>query len=194
MGLVEAGELPLALGALVALRQGGGPARDLVGRHHRLLEAVDARDDRREQGRRVALEVVDLERQLVDALEQHREPVGRGDRDDEGVEPGLERLVAQQPRAEAVHGVDAELLEPALELVLHAGAQGVGRLLGRGQREDLLGCQAARGREPRVAGQERAGLARPGGAHDDERTSAMCGHLALRGGEAVERIGHAPRI
>ena len=82
----------------------------------------------------------------------------------------------------------------ALELVLDAGAQRVGGRLGRGQREDLLGRQAARGGEPRVAGQERAGLAGPGGADDDERTAAMCGHLALRGGEAVERIGHAPRI
>ena len=66
---------------------------------------------------------MDLERELVDALEQHRQPVGGRDGDDEGVEAGLERLVAQQARAEAVHGVDGKLLEAALELVLDAGAQ-----------------------------------------------------------------------
>jgi hypothetical protein len=38
---------------------------------------------------------VQLQRELVDALEQHREPVGGRDRHDERIEPGLERLVAQ---------------------------------------------------------------------------------------------------
>ena len=147
-----------------------------------------------EQGRRVALEVVDLERELVDALEQHRQPVGRRDGDDEGVEAGLERLVAQQARAEAVHGVDGELLEAALELVLDAGAQGVGGGLRGRQGEDLLGGQPAGRGEPRVARQQRARLARARGAHDEQRAPAMGGDLALRRGEAVERIGHAPRI
>jgi hypothetical protein len=137
---------------------------------------------------------VDLERQLVDALEQHRQPVGRGDRDDEGVEPGLERLVAQQPRAEAVDGVDGQLLEAPLELVLDAGAQRVGRGLRGGEREDLLRRQAAGGREPGVAGQQGAGLAGARGADDEQRAPAVRGDLALRGGEAVERIGHARRI
>ena len=56
-----------------------------------------------EQRARVAAEVVAAQRQLVDPLEQHA-PAGRpastgvGER----VEPGLERLVAQQPGAEAV--------------------------------------------------------------------------------------------
>ena len=194
VGRVEAGELALALGALVALREGGGPARDLIGGDHRLLEAVDAGDDRRQQGGRVALEVVDLERQLVDALEQHGQAVGRGDRHDERVEARLEGLVAQQARAEPVDRVDGELLEAALELVLDAGAQRVGGGLRGGEGEDLLGSQPAGRGEPRVAGQQRARLARARGAHDEQRAAAMGGDLALRGGEAVERIGHAPRI
>jgi hypothetical protein len=45
-----------------------------------------------------------------------------------------------------------------------------------------------------VAGQQRARLARARGADDDQRTPAVCGDLALGRGEAVERIGHAPRI
>ena len=194
VGLVDVRELALALGALIARGQAGRPARDLVGADHRLLEAVDAGDDRRQQRRRVALEVVDLERQLVDALEQHRQPVGRGDGHHEGIEPGLERLVAQQARGEAVDGVDGELLEAALELVLHAGAQRVGGGLGGREGEDLLGREPAGRRQPRVARQQRARLAGARGAHDDQRTPAVRGDLALRGGEAVERIGHAPRI
>ena len=69
------------------------------------------------------------QRQLVDVLEQHREPVGGGDGDDERVEPGLERLVAQQARAEARDGVDGELLEAAVEQRLDLAAHGVRRRL-----------------------------------------------------------------
>jgi hypothetical protein len=39
-----------------------------------------------------------------------------------------------------------------------------------------------------------ARLARARGAHDDQRAAVVSDHLALRGGEAVERIGHLPRI
>ena len=195
MGLVEAGELALALGALVALREGGGPARDLVGRDHRLLEAVDAGDDRRQQGRRVALEVVDLEGELVDALEQHREPVGRRDRDDERIEPGLERLVAQQPRAEAVHGVDGELLEAALELVLHAGAQRVGGRLRGGEREDLLASAAGAGApataDPREGGAFAA--ARDAVTTGRPKDGASCPSGLRRDRSAAAPMGADPR-
>ena len=69
------------------------------------------RDDRAEQRARVAAQVVVAQRQLVDALEQHREPVGRRrPASANGSTPGLERLVAQQPRAEAVERRDRELL------------------------------------------------------------------------------------
>ena len=137
---------------------------------------------------------MDLERELVDALEEHGQPVGGRDGDDEGIEAGFERLVAQQAGAEPVHRVDGELLEAALELVLDAGAQRVGGGLRGREGEDLLGGQPAGRGEPRVASQQRARLARAGGPHDEQRTPAMGGDLALRRGEAVERIGHAPRI
>jgi hypothetical protein len=39
-----------------------------------------------------------------------------------------------------------------------------------------------------------ARLARARGAHNDQRAAAVSDHLALRGGEAVERIGHVPRV
>ena len=82
---------------------------------------------RAEQRRRAAAQVVAAQRQLVDAVEQQREPVGGRGGHHERVDPRLERLVAQQPRAEAVDGVDRQLLErPVAERVLDAGAQRVG--------------------------------------------------------------------
>ena len=114
VGPVERGELALALGALVAGRQRGGPPLVLARGDHRVLEAVDPGDHARQQRRRVAAQVVAAQRQLVDVLEQQGEPVGGPDRHDEGVQPGLERLVAQQARAEAVHRVDGQLREPAV--------------------------------------------------------------------------------
>ena len=57
--------------------------------------------DRAEQRARVAAQVVRGERQLVDPLEQQRQPVGRRHRRGERVDARLERLLAQQPRAEA---------------------------------------------------------------------------------------------
>jgi hypothetical protein len=194
MGGVDRRELALALGAVVARRQLGRPARDLLGGDHRVLEAIDPRDHRGQQRGRAALEVVPLQRELVDALEQHGEAVGGRDRDDERVEPGLERLVAQQPRAEAMDGVHRELLEPALELVLDAGAHRVGRGLRRGQGQHLLGRQPAGRGQPRVAVAKCPRLARPRRAHDDQRTAAVSDDLALARSEPIERIGHVPRI
>ena len=118
VGPVERGELALALGALVAGRQRGRPPLVLARGDQRVLEAVDPGDDAGQQRRRVAAQVVAAQRQLVDVLEQEGEAVGGADGHDEGVQPGLERLVAQQARAEAVHRVDGELGEPAVQRVL----------------------------------------------------------------------------
>ena len=80
---------------------------------------------------RVAADVVRGERQLVDALEQHRQAVGGRDRRGERVEPGLERLVVQHVGAEAVDGGDGQLLEAAVEAALEPLAQRVGAGLAR---------------------------------------------------------------
>ena len=74
VGGVDGGELALAVG-LGPERP--GPRRVVLVRDELVLEAVDAADDRAEQGARVAAQVVRGERQLVDALEQHRDAVGR---------------------------------------------------------------------------------------------------------------------
>jgi hypothetical protein len=137
---------------------------------------------------------VHAQRELVDVLEEHRQAVGRGDRRDERVEAGLERLVVQQARAEPGHRVDRELLEAAVEQALDAGAQRVRRGLRAGEREHLLGRGAALGRQPRMAVHERARLAGARGAQHEQRTAAVRDHGLLGRGEGTGRIGHVPRV
>ena len=50
------------------------------------------------------------QRQLVEAVEQDRQPVRTAHRGEEGVEPGLERVLAQQPLGGPLVGADPELL------------------------------------------------------------------------------------
>ena len=124
VGAVDLRELALALGALVA---GGQPRRPRPATSSavtaRLLEAVDPSQHAGEHRRRVAAEVVQAQRQLVDALEQHREPVGVRDGHDERVEARLVGLVAQQARAEPVDGVHVQLREAVADPGLDLGAQ-----------------------------------------------------------------------
>ena len=104
VGGVDRGELALARGARAIgralLGQLRRPGRVVARRDQLVLEPVDPLHDRAEQRARVAAQVVRGERQLVDPLEQHREPVRGGDGRGERVDAGLERLLAQQPRAE----------------------------------------------------------------------------------------------
>ena len=125
-----------------------------------VLEPVDAGDHAAQQHGRVAGEVVEAQRQLVDALEQHGQAVGGRRRGDERVEAGLERLVVQQPRAEPVDGVDGELVEAAVQLVLDRRAQAVGGGLRRGHGEDGLGRQAAAATPARRGGRRARGSCR----------------------------------
>ena len=115
---------------------------------------------------RVAADVVRGERQLVDPLEQHREAVGGRDRRGERVEPGLQRLVVQHVRAEAVDGRDGELLEAAVEAALQPLAQRVGAGLRDGQGEDRLRRQALLAHQPGEALAQDGRLARAGAAQD----------------------------
>jgi hypothetical protein len=137
---------------------------------------------------------VQAQRQLVDVLEQHRQAIGRRDRHGEGVQPRLQRLVVQEPRAEAVDGVDGELLEATVQPVLDAGTQLVGGRLGERQGQHALRRQAAGARQPGVAGQQGARLPRSRGAHDEQRAAPMGDHPALNLCETGERFGHDPRI
>jgi hypothetical protein len=177
-------ELALAGGARpLGLAERRRPGGVVLAGDELVLEAVDPADDRAEHRARVAAQVVVAQRQIVDALEQHREPVGRGDRRGERVDAGLERLVVQQPCAEALEGRDRGLLggRPA-EPLLDPLAQRVG---GRREHEDALGRHRV-GRalcEPGEALDERRGLACARTADDEQRPPAVLDGLVLGGGE-----------
>ena len=78
MGAVDLGELALERGARRVLGQrerpsaGSRSAIDQLG-----LEPVDPAHEAAQQGVRPPAEVVVLERELVDPLDQHRQPVAR---------------------------------------------------------------------------------------------------------------------
>jgi hypothetical protein len=130
---VKARELELALGVRprrVVVRDAREPPRVaevVVGRDHLVLQPVDPRDEAREQRRRVASRLVVTQGEVVEALEQQGESVGRGHRREEGVDPRLERLVLEQPRAKRVEGRDVQLLVGIFEQRLHPLAHLGGR-------------------------------------------------------------------
>ena len=187
---VQAGELALALrpGARgVAARLRGEPVRVaavVVGGDHLVLEAIDPRHEAGEQRRGVAANLVVAQGQVVDALEQKGEPVGRGHRGEEGVDAGLERLVLQQARAERVEGRHMQLLvgrlDERLEPLAHLGRGG----RREGEREDRVGRHPLLD-EPGEAAGERARLAGPGARHHHERAARVGDGLLLRAVEAV---------
>ncbi len=106
LGELELAPARLALGAAAAAAstlaprdQRPGAARR--GSRPRALSSVDPLEQAGEQARRVAADLVAAQRQLVEAVEQDREPVGGADGLEEGVEARLERVVAQQPLGES---------------------------------------------------------------------------------------------
>ena len=177
VGAVELGELALAR---AVPGQGRGPRGVVVRRHQLVLEAVDPLDDRAERRARVAAQVVVAQRQLVDPLEQHRQAVGGAHGGGERVEPGLERLVAQEPGAEAVEGGHGQLLVGAVEPILELRAQAVGGSRGEAQDEQRLRRRAAAHEVHEPLGQHRR-LARAGAAQHEQRAAvdARRRHVAL---------------
>ena len=155
MALEEVGELELAQGGLAAgalHRPPLGRARvvaELGGADPLRLEHVDPLEQAGEQAGRVAADLVTAKRQVVEPLEQDREPVGRAGDLEEGIDPGLERVVAQQALGELRERLDPELLVGALEARLDPGPQVGGGGEAVGQHGDPLGRQALRGEPPK---------------------------------------------
>ena len=103
-----------------------------------------------------------------------------------GVEPGLERRLAQHAVAEGVEGRDRGLrVAVGDELVDALGHLGRG-LLGEGEGQDLLGPRALRGDEVRDAAGEHRGLAGAGARDDEQRPLAVEHRLALGLVQALE--------
>ena len=129
MARVELGELRLARGALAlgGARRGAlaaqRPLAQRLGLDRLGLEDVDAAQQAGEQPGRVAADLVAAQRQIVDAVEQDREPVAEADRGEERVEPRLDRVLAQQSLGGLLVGVNPELLVRAIQRELGPLAQ-----------------------------------------------------------------------
>ena len=109
----------------------------------------------------------------------------------ERVDAGLERLVAQQPRAERLERRDRQLLVARRHAPLDPLAQVVGRGGGERQRQDRVRRRALLD-EPREALDQRVRLAGPGAGEDQQRAAGVGDRLELRG--ALLDHGHLRRI
>ena len=123
-----------------------------------------------EQRARVAAEVVVLERQLVDPLGQHRQPVT-------GAEPGVHQVrpaagAAQHRGREVCRRDHDELAVAVPQLLLEQRTRGISARRRRRQQHDPLG-QRALVHKPAVAIEDQPRLAAAGGAQNQQRTAGV---------------------
>ena len=86
-----------------------------IGRIGAGLYLVDLLQQTRQQAGGVAADLLVPERQLVEVVEEHGEPLCRAEHIEEGIEAGGGRVLAQQALAELLPGADPELLQGAVE-------------------------------------------------------------------------------
>ena len=112
------------------------PASEPLRRHPGGLERVDPVDDPGQQPSRVPADLVPAQGQLVDPVQQHREPLGGAERLEERVELRLGGVLPQQPRRGDGVRVDDQLLVGSLDRLLGAGPDPVrrGDRAGQGKR------------------------------------------------------------
>ena len=147
------------------------------------LQPVDSADEPRQQRIGAASEVVPLDRQLVDPLEQHREPLG-------GPEHGLQRVDARSGRAqdqrrELNRGGHEQLVVAALEPPFQPRSRRIRACLRGRQQQHLLGATPLLD-EPQKAALQSAGLARPGRPEHKQRFAIAGDRVALNGKQGVK--------
>jgi len=178
VGGVELCELALSPGRLaggVLTRLGfffAGAGLDCLGSNRICLQRIDALQQASEQPRRVAADLVAAQRQLLEPVEQHRQPLGAAEHVEEGVEARRIGVLAQQPLAEHVPVADPELLERSVQERLGALAQPLRGGSGRGEDQDTLGAGPLGGKagEPPC---QHLGLAGPRRSEHQQRTIAV---------------------
>ena len=143
------------------------------------LQLVDLLEQVGDHARRVAADFAVAQRQVVEAVEEDREPLGAAEHVEEGVEAGGGRVLAQQALAELVPGAHPELLVGVAEQCLDAVSQALGGRPGGGEEKDAVGRDALLD-QPREASCQGLGLARPGGAAQQQR-ALVVGDRALLG-------------
>ena len=194
MAGVEVGELTLA-GRALALPDVGclalgplGPVPQLGGGDALGLHRVDSTEQPGQQPCRVAADLVPAQREVVEAVEEHREAVGGPDGGEERVEPRLQRVLAEQSLRHGLVGGDPELLVRALDQGGRAGSQSVGAGPGASQNDDLLGWGSRR-REAGQPSRQRLGPPEAGRAGDEHRAVAVLDHAPLGVGRRGRKTG-----
>ena len=119
---------------------GGDQVRELgVGGVGAGLEGVDPLQQPRQQARRVAADLVAAQRQVVEAVEEHRQPLGRAEHLEERVEAGGVGVLAQDPFPDRVPGPHPELSVGIVEERFDPGPQSLGAGVGRGDQQHPVG-------------------------------------------------------
>ena len=106
----RAAPAPAERGVLASRSRAAAQSRSRSGVTRSSLQQVDPAQEPCQEPGRVAADLVAAQRQVVDAIEQDRQAVGRGDGREERVEPRLDRMLAQDPLGDLVVGADPELL------------------------------------------------------------------------------------
>ena len=106
------------------------------------LQRIDPSEQAGQERGGVAADLVAAQRQLVEAVEEHRQPLRRAQHVEEGVEAGRLGVLAQEPLADRLPAADPELLERAVQERLGSFSQPPRGRPGRADHEHLLRWQS----------------------------------------------------
>ena len=187
---------PIDLGELALLRRSPRiqnplcPRRVVLDADQLGLELIDPAHEPADERVGAAPEVVVLELELVDPVEQHRQPIARP-------EHRVDRLRPRLPEHEAREldrSDDVQLLVATLERALEPLAQSVGAGRRRRQHRQPLGL-APELHEPPESRLDHGRLAGAGTAEDEQRPATKSDRLSLGGKQVViERCAHSDSI
>ncbi len=187
---VQLRELPLAAGALLLLRDRRlplallGPVAKPAGADSLGLQGVDSPQQAGEQARRVAADLVPPEGQVVQMVEEQRQPIREPDGREEGVESRLQGVLAQQPPGGRLVGGDPELLVGRIHQSPGALPQPRRARAGARQDEDVLRLHARIGQALEPA-DERLAAAGPRWPGKEERTFSVADGARLELGRRL---------
>ena len=151
------------------------------GRDRLGLHGVDPLKQPRQEAAGVAADLVAAQREVVEPVEHEGEPVGGRDGLEERVEPGLDRVRAQEALGDRLVRALPELLVGTGQIGLDARPQGGRPGAGPGDDEDPLGAEL--GAERDHPGGERRGLAAARTAAHEDGPFAVLRHPALGVGQ-----------
>ena len=158
----------------------------LLGRDVLVLAAADQRHDRADVPGRVAERAVVRERELEQAVAEEDHLLGAVEDAEIGLEPDLERVLAQEPVAERVERRDLDvgvaILHQRIDALLHLGRG----LVGEGEREDLFGARLLLGDEPGDPPGDDRRLAGAGAGDDQQGAGVVRDGPSLLVVQAVE--------